>query len=410
MPSSWTRIADREVRWDPPDPAAGARAKRADALYLVTQVGRAFQDEHPWVRPVLDHGRHLVVQGLDPSLAAVRHTCWRVEPLPADEVVVGVARRAPDRSDPTTAALLAELAPGSYEADLTHLAGIGTRHSFGPGFTVAADWAAGRLAALGCAVRREPVSVGGARTQNVVGDRAGSGPAPRPTVVVTAHLDSVNTAGGPAAPAPGADDNASGAAGVLELGRVLVAHRWEHDLRLVLFGGEEQGLHGSTQHVASLSTDDRDRIRAVLNMDMIASQNGAVATVLLEGAAVSSTLMADCASAAATYTGLAVETSLNPFASDHVPFIDAGLPALLTIEGTDSANGNVHTALDTTGYLDLELAEQILRMNLAALAGWLGPVGEPAHRIRPAGSVVAPAEGRLDVFSVGGPGAHRVLT
>ena len=42
--------------------------------------------------------------------------------------------------------------------------------------------------------------------------------------------------------------------------------------------------------------------------------------------------------AAHDHTSLRVLTSLSPFASDHVPFIDAGLPAVLTIEGADDQN------------------------------------------------------------------------
>jgi Zn-dependent M28 family amino/carboxypeptidase len=138
----------------------------------------------------------------------------------------------------------------------------------------------------------------------------------------------------------------------------------------------------------------------VLNMDMIANKNSAVPTVLLEGATVSSSRMDDLATAAATYTGLKVETSLNPFASDHVPFINAGIPAVLTIEGADSANGHIHTATDTLNFLDWALAAEILRMNVAALAGWLEPISAET-RPRPAGSVVAWGPDRLDVFAVG---------
>ena len=192
----------------------------------------------------------------------------------------------------------------------------------------------------------------------------------------------------------------SGAAGVLELGRLIASRPWQHDVRLILFGGEEQGLFGSKQYVAALPAAERTRIRAVLNMDMIAAKNTAVPTVLLEGAPVSSGQIDDLAAAAATYTGLKVETSLHPFASDHVPFITAGMPAVLTIEGADSANGHIHSANDTVEFLDWPLAAEILRMNAAALAGWLGSIN-PATRPQPAGSVVSWGPGRLDIFVVG---------
>jgi Zn-dependent M28 family amino/carboxypeptidase len=196
-------------------------------------------------------------------------------------------------------------------------------------------------------------------------------------VMATAHLDSVNLEGSPNSPAPGADDNASGSAAVLEMAEALRDHRSEHDLRLVLFGGEEQGLHGSRNYVNALDSGARDRIAAVINMDMIGRRNTPEPTVLLEGAELSQSLINTLTEAASTYTPLQVQTSLNAFNSDHVPFIDAGIPALLTIEGTDSANNDIHTGSDVVATLDFSLMTKILRMNVAACAMQL-EVQEPA--------------------------------
>jgi Zn-dependent M28 family amino/carboxypeptidase len=54
---------------------------------------------------------------------------------------------------------------------------------------------------------------------------------------VGAHLDSINISGGPTAPAPGADDDGSGSAGVLSIAQAFKNHAALHDLRLILFGG-----------------------------------------------------------------------------------------------------------------------------------------------------------------------------
>ena len=107
-------------------------------------------------------------------------------------------------------------------------------------------------------------------------------------------------------------------------------------------------------------------------MDMIGGRNTPEPGVLLEGAEVSQDVIDALARAAATYTGLAVSTSLRPFNSDHVPFIDAGMPAVLTIEADDSANTRPHTANDTVDAVDADLAVEILRMNLAYLVEVLG--------------------------------------
>ena len=144
-----------------------------------------------------------------------------------------------------------------------------------------------------------------------------------------------------------------------------------HDLRLILFGGEEEGLFGSKHYVATLGTSEKARVRAVINMDMIGSLNSPTRSVLLEGAPLSQTTIDSLSQAASTYTGLTVETSLNPFASDHVPFINANIPAVLTIEGADNANGNIHSAKDTLEKLDYDFGLEILRMNIAFIANEL---------------------------------------
>ncbi|GAA1599116.1 hypothetical protein GCM10009789_61470 [Kribbella sancticallisti] len=392
------RFGDKTILWVPAEQHLGRASRTAPGLLLVTQVGRSFQDEFPDVTPLLDHGRHLVISTADKPARRRSNHCWRMEPLRPDTTVVDIASAPPARVDPQVTNLLSQLSPTSYQADLTWLASLSTRHSLSASFTTAVDFAAARMVALGYAVTRTAIAVGSGRSENLIGDRPGTGTGPRGLVLITAHLDSINLAGGPSGSAPGADDNGSGSAGVLELGRVLAGRTWEHDVRLILFGGEEQGLFGSKQYVAALPAAERGRIRAVLNMDMIASKNSAVPTVMLEGASLSSGQIADLATAAATYTGLKVETSLNPFASDHVPFINAGIPAVLTIEGADSANGHIHSANDTLNFLDWSLAAEILRMNAAALAGWLGLTAAADARPRPAGSVVSWGPGRLDVF------------
>jgi len=107
-------------------------------------------------------------------------------------------------------------------------------------------------------------------------------------------------------------------------------------------------------------------------MDMIASLNSPTRSVLLESAPLSQTTIDGLSEAASTYTDLEVEVSLNPFASDHVPFIKADIPAVLTIEGADSTNHNIHPANDTLEKLDYDFGLEILRMNVAFIAGELG--------------------------------------
>ena len=220
---------------------------------------------------------------------------------------------------------------------------------------------------MGYATRLQDIAVNGASSANVVAGRIGAGAQPRRVVLVTAHLDSINghAGGDSAAVAPGADDDGSGSAGVLEIARALRDHHGKNDLQFVLFGGEEEGMLGSDEFVRSMNTTDRARVQAVVQMDMIGSLNTAMPTVLLEGASLSQPLIDGLAAAAATYTSLAVQTSLMPADSDHVSFLEKGIAAVLTIEGADRSNQVIHTANDTLDLINFDLALEILRMNTA---------------------------------------------
>lgn len=370
----WARIGGRTVVWAE-DGQLGpltASAMPADGLGLVTQVGAAFLREHPEVQVLLEAGRHLVVDlGSWRGPSSAEGHDWALAPMPPGEVVVGMPAQVAAPADPAVSEVLERIDPDRVAADLDRLVGFGTRHSLSEGFAQAAAWAAEQLEAAGFEVRQPVVQVGSGESRNVVGELPGTGPEPRSVVVIGAHLDSVNLAGGPDAPAPGADDNASGSAGSVELARVIAATERAHDVRVILFGGEEQGLFGSSQYVAGLSAEQRTRVRGVVVMDMIGTQSGP-ASVLLEGAPSSVHLIDDLAAAAATYTTLGVTTSLRPFASDHVPFLRAGVPAVLTIEGNDSANQQIHTDRDTLDHVSVPFLAQILRMNAATALGWLG--------------------------------------
>lgn len=383
MEATWTRLGDVLVVRTPASRAGQllTHGKTADSarrlfvpeehLHLVTQIARLFQEDHPEVRVVVDKGRYLVVEvdpGM-PSLADGLHaSCYAVRPLPADTVVFDQRVAGPKAITPAeeVGGPASALSRAEFEDDVGRLCRLRTRHSRSAEFFGALDWAAGRLADLGYATHIQTVAVPGGTTLNLIADSPGEGE-DRELVLVTAHLDSVNTTG-QAAAAPGADDNASGSAGVLAIARALAGQSRSNDLRFILFGGEEQGLFGSRHYVSGLDAAERGRISAVVNMDMIACRNTAHATVLLEGAPASQAMIDALANIGLAHTSLAIQTSLDPFNSDHVPFLDLGIPAVLTIEGTDSANDRVHTDRDTLDTLDIDLALEILRMNVMFVA------------------------------------------
>lgn len=119
----------------------------------------------------------------------------------------------------------------------------------------------------------QPYPLKGRWDQNVVARRP-SRPPGGPLIIVGAHYDSLGLEAGK--PHPGADDNASGVAALMEVARLLArgaAPRAE--VLLIAFGGEELGLLGSKHFVAHAAGELR-RARLMINLDMVGRQ-------LLEG-------------------------------------------------------------------------------------------------------------------------------
>lgn len=89
---------------------------------------------------------------------------------------------------------------------------------------------------------------------------------PEEIYMVIAHFDSIS--GKPEMSAPGADDNASGTAAVLEIGRVLRKVSLDATIMLGIFSNEEQGRGGS-KHFARRARESNLDIRGVINLDII---------------------------------------------------------------------------------------------------------------------------------------------
>lgn len=160
-------------------------------------------------------------------------------------------------------------------------------------------------------------------SQNVVATRAPSGEADesRPIVVFSGHYDSVSMS-------PGANDNGSGTAGVLELARLLAEVPLAADARFLACGGEEGGLVGARYYVANLTDSERERVVANFNMDMIATA-GPDQTTLFVNTLDGENLVAQAALFAADTLGYADQLNA-PYqrgASDHVAFAESGIAA-----------------------------------------------------------------------------------
>ncbi len=293
----------------------------------------------------------------------------------ADNVVLArqAANAAPRRVNfpRDTGDMVNEVDAQRWFDDVVSLAAY-SRYTLGTDILAARDWLVAELDALpGLAVTTQEFAVSGTTGYNVIATLTGT-TRPDDWYIVGGHYDAysyVDVYGS----SFGAEDNASGCAGVLEIARILTAHPPEASVLLMCWSGEEQGLVGSTAHAASLvASGDDAKVVAVLDMDMIGYTSDADLDCLLESEAFASDLVATFEAAAAQYTTLRIVTAYGAWGSDHVPYLDRGMLALLAIENDWDEYPCYHSNCDLPANITLSMGEQVLRMNVAALAGLVG--------------------------------------
>lgn len=281
-----------------------------------------------------------------------------------------VASRASARADADRQRIrpwLARVDPRKLADIVRALSGIHTRYTGSEGYMQAVKYVTDRVIGQGrprSSVRSVPFRDGSLESVSVeVVFRSGS--LRSPILLATAHLDSINDRGGPTAPAPGANDNASGVAGIIEIQRILeeilaAGGILKSEIRLLLFGGEEQGLVGSGSYRRMLEQNgDLERLTAMLNLDMIAAGRPNRAVIYGE-----EHLGAELEKWGEEYAELSVGVE-GAGDSDHLSFHP--LRAVSSAHEGDDL-GYRHTENDVVnGRLNFGLAAAISRMNLAYL-------------------------------------------
>jgi Zn-dependent M28 family amino/carboxypeptidase len=189
--------------------------------------------------------------------------------------------------------------------------------------------------------------------------------------LVTAHFDAIGlrtpgwTENWRTWAAPGADDNGTGVATVLEAARILSRLDLPFDVMFVLFSGEELGLLGSEAFVSALPGFDTGRIIGVLNCDMIGYPFGGRPAGTVVSNPFSdwlSDLIVESAAASDPSFPLAV-LSPGPSNSDHAPFWRASIPGVMFVEPLREnmliGYPYYHTLADTLGNVDFEQVERM---------------------------------------------------
>ncbi|TDR22772.1 M28 family metallopeptidase [Marinicella litoralis] len=248
-------------------------------------------------------------------------------------------------------------------ADIVTLSGW-SRRTGETGNDSAANWIAAQFKLMNLQVSQPSFQVGQNTTQNIMGIQLGQ-TRPDDWYLVGGHMDSVPTGN-----APGAVDNASGCAAVIEMARVLSQFKFAGTLIFICYSGEEQGLIGSEFHADTLINEGNDsKIKLALTLDMVGYTSNSKHQLLIESSATYQNLMNEMAQNAAIYApGLTVLTTTNYFGSDHVSYINNGMPGLLSIDVDWGVYPDYHQNTDLPENINLTQGEYIIKTNLATIA------------------------------------------
>jgi hypothetical protein len=370
-----------------PDLLAGAHVEadlgwlRPDDLALQTRACAV--DEGPALPSIADTGRFALVRTPATLLpyAAPDVSEWR--PVVPNRVITrdlkarGALAMAKSAPDPEVQLRVDAIDAQRWFDTLSALASF-DRSSYGSGIDQARDWLANEFSALGLQVSTPSFVVGssGVQVENVVARRTGI-LYPDEWVIVGGHYDSRQQTMANPAQTPGAEDNASGCAGVVEAARVFTQFPPLRTMVFACFAGEEQGLYGGSAYVQSLlDSGDLAKVDLAVIMDMIGYSGDADLDVLLETSASLSAVFTPFTAAAANYAPeLRVLIDTSACCSDHMPFIYRGVPSLLTIENDYSPSmafgyQHYHKTTDLPGNITRaqEMGGGILKMNIAVLA------------------------------------------
>lgn len=236
---------------------------------------------------------------------------------------------------------------------------IGPRPAGGVGEKRAATYLTRQLKRLGYQVEQQgPLALGKPKqhTTNIIGRVAKVVDGPR--VIIGAHYDTVS------GQVPGANDNASGVAVVLEIARLLAGKSLPYTPEFVFFGGEERqasgaSLTGSRGYVCHI----KKPVAAMINVDMVGRGEQLYAWV----AAGHSNYLTSLLTRSATALTLPLRAGKEDPASDHSSFARAGIPAIWVQCLPDERNHTPGDRIERLSATALERAGRLVMHTLVTL-------------------------------------------
>jgi Zn-dependent M28 family amino/carboxypeptidase len=285
--------------------------------------------------------------------------------------------------DPITLAPLVSQA--ELTASISELEALGTRYTIGQGDERARDYLVGRLTAMGLTAELDPFPAVGETANNIIVKHPGTDE-PGVVYIFSAHYDS--TSNSAATSAPGADDNASGVAAVLEAARLMTKHTFKYSVWFVFTAAEEQGSLGSKHMVRWLKQQQID-VRGVIAPDMIGYwPDGEDARLEILGDNASAMMVEHMANVA-EQLGVGFKKFIDHsfcYGDDHTSFQEGGFPAIAPMDCVEAHNipdsghdtPHYHRTSDTMATLHMGMTTKVASVLVVTLAELAEPVAPPA--------------------------------
>ena len=279
--------------------------------------------------------------------------------------------------DPRIREMLNQVNMDSLEATVQHLQDYGHRLWNSDNAFAASDWIARRMESLGLEVEQQPFYANtwlgsGEAAPNVIGIQRGT-LYPDTYVVCGSHFDSFSWEamyGGDSA--PGADDNATGVASVLESARIMTQYEFEYSIIYCAYGCEEMGLYGSEAYASRCQEQGMDII-GYFNNDMNGYLNPGdsihIDCIYPNWVEPIGTYYMNVGSV--YYPELPIRhVNFNEGDSDHTSFNMHGYMGIYPFEDYQNYSPYIHTPNDLIGTSvnSFEMSQQYCQMNIACLA------------------------------------------
>jgi Zn-dependent M28 family amino/carboxypeptidase len=207
------------------------------------------------------------------------------------------------------------------------------------------------------------------RQYNVIAELRGT-LYPDSVMILGAHYDSIISSGDPFTVAPGANDNASGTAAMMEIARVMKKHNYRPGLTIqfVAFGAEELGLLGSYDYAGKLSPSGW-QVKYMINNDMIANVSSSCICdwkVNITGYSNAADLLDRSKRVCILYSDISY-TNVNTYynRSDSYPFFVNNHKAVFFMSASDDTH--YHTTMDISSMYNYEFCTQVARISCALL-------------------------------------------